>query len=120
VRVRVPEQQHQLEEHHAQRPHDRRAAEPRQDLLASSGWTRKEEKALRKTVAACSGIGGILAWALLYTRPRMVARYIRFQLFFELAAYVAITIWLHFLFQWNYALVAALCIGAAVWAGSPW
>ena len=44
----------------------------------------------------------------------MVARYIRFQLFFELAAYVAITIWLHFLFQWNYALVAALCIGAAV------
>ena len=44
----------------------------------------------------------------------MVARYIRFQLFFELAAYVAITIWLHFLFQWNYALVAALCIAAAV------
>jgi len=43
----------------------------------------------------------------------MVARYIRLQLFFELAAYVAITMWLHFLFQWSYSLVAALCILAA-------
>ena len=44
----------------------------------------------------------------------MVARYIRFQLFFELVAYVAVAIWLHFLYRWNYALVAALCVAAAV------
>jgi hypothetical protein len=44
----------------------------------------------------------------------MVARYIRFQLFFELVAYVAVAIWLHFLFRWSYPLLAAVCVGAAV------
>jgi hypothetical protein len=44
----------------------------------------------------------------------MVARYIRLQLFFELVAYVAVAIWLHFLFRWGYGLVAALCIAAAI------
>jgi hypothetical protein len=44
----------------------------------------------------------------------MVARYIRLQLFFELVAYVAIAIGLHFLYRWSYGVLAALCIGAAI------
>jgi hypothetical protein len=44
----------------------------------------------------------------------MVARYIRFQLLFELVAYVAVAIWLHFLFRWSYGLLAALCVAAAI------
>lgn len=44
----------------------------------------------------------------------MVERYIRLQLFFELVAYVAIANWLHFLFGWSYAALAAACFAAAV------
>jgi hypothetical protein len=44
----------------------------------------------------------------------MVAGYIRFQLFLELLAYLLIANWLHWLFGWSYAALAALCIGAAV------
>jgi len=44
----------------------------------------------------------------------MVAGYIRLQLLFELLAYVAIAIWLHFLYGWSHLTLAALCIGAAI------
>jgi hypothetical protein len=44
----------------------------------------------------------------------MVAGYIRFQLFLELLAYVAIANWLHWLFGWRYPILAAACIAAAV------
>jgi pimeloyl-ACP methyl ester carboxylesterase len=44
----------------------------------------------------------------------MVAGYIRFQLFLELLAYVAIANWLHWLLGWRYGVLAALCIGGAI------
>jgi hypothetical protein len=44
----------------------------------------------------------------------MLARYIRFMLFLELAAYLAIAEWLHFLLGWSYAALAALCVAAAL------
>lgn len=43
----------------------------------------------------------------------MVAGYIRFQLFLELLAYVAIANWLHWLYGWSYAALAAACVAAA-------
>jgi pimeloyl-ACP methyl ester carboxylesterase len=44
----------------------------------------------------------------------MLARYIRFMLLLELAAYVAIAEWLHFLFDWGFAPMALASIGAAL------
>jgi triacylglycerol esterase/lipase EstA (alpha/beta hydrolase family) len=44
----------------------------------------------------------------------MVAGHIRFQLLLELLAYVAIANYLHWLYEWNYAAIAAGAIAAAV------
>lgn len=44
----------------------------------------------------------------------MLARYIRFMLLLELAAYIAIAEWLRFLFGWSYAWLALGAIGAAL------
>ena len=44
----------------------------------------------------------------------MLARYIRFMLLLELAAYVAIAQWLHFLFGWGYAPLALGAFAAAL------
>lgn len=44
----------------------------------------------------------------------MLARYIRFMLLLELAAYVAIGWWLHFLYGWSIAGLAAAAIVAAL------
>ena len=44
----------------------------------------------------------------------MLARYIRFMLLLELAAYVAIAEWLRFLFGWGYAPLALAAVGAAL------
>ena len=44
----------------------------------------------------------------------MLARCLRFMLLLELAAYVAIAVWLHFLFGWSYALLALLSVVAAL------
>src|SRR6478672_9110282 len=92
------------------------AAPPNQGRIcfASSGCTRKSRNALRKTVAACSGIGRILACTVAILARAMVAGYIRFQLFLELLAYLLIANWLHWLFGWSYGALAALCIAAAV------
>ncbi|MBC8022140.1 MAG: alpha/beta fold hydrolase [Burkholderiales bacterium] len=46
----------------------------------------------------------------------MVAGYIRFQLFLELLAYLAIAYWLHWLLGWGYAPLAAACIAAAIFS----
>jgi hypothetical protein len=46
----------------------------------------------------------------------MLARYLRIMLLLELAAYVAIAWWLHFLFGWSYALLALMSV-AAVFLG---
>lgn len=44
----------------------------------------------------------------------MLARYLRFMLFLEVAAYVAIAQWLHFLFGWSYPAMALLGVAAAL------
>src|ERR1700693_2571449 len=44
----------------------------------------------------------------------MLAHYIRFMLVVELAAYVAISAWLHFLLGWGYATLALVAAGAAL------
>lgn len=44
----------------------------------------------------------------------MVARYIRFSLLAEFVAYVAVSNWLHWLYGWSYALLAAICVAAAL------
>jgi triacylglycerol esterase/lipase EstA (alpha/beta hydrolase family) len=44
----------------------------------------------------------------------MVAHYIRLMLVLELAAYVAISAWLHFLWGWSYAALALGAAGAAL------
>jgi pimeloyl-ACP methyl ester carboxylesterase len=44
----------------------------------------------------------------------MVAGYLRFSLLAEFVAYVVITNWLHWLYGWSYALLAALCIAATL------
>lgn len=44
----------------------------------------------------------------------MLARYLRFMLFLEAMAYVAIAQWLHFLLGWSYPVLALLCIVAAL------
>src|SRR5258708_2818056 len=44
----------------------------------------------------------------------MLARYLRFMLVLELAAYALTAEWLHFLFAWGYAPLALLAIAAAL------
>ncbi|HUQ28193.1 MAG TPA: alpha/beta fold hydrolase [Usitatibacter sp.] len=51
-----------------------------------------------------------------YTRRAMVAGYIRFTLALELIAYIAISYWLHWLYGWSYAPLAALAVAAAIFS----
>ena len=44
MRIGVAHEQDQLEEHHAERPHDRRAAEPRQDLLGDDRLHQEQQE----------------------------------------------------------------------------
>jgi hypothetical protein len=44
----------------------------------------------------------------------MVAGYLRFSLLAELVAYVVIANWLHWLYGWSYAVLAGVCIAAAL------
>src|ERR1700752_4805647 len=91
------------------------AAPPNQGriCLARRGCTRNSRKALRKTVAACSGMGLDLIIPPGYTR-RVLANYIRLMLLLEAAAYVAIAWWLHFLYGWSYAALAAGAVPAVL------
>ena len=48
MRVDVPEQEDQLEEHQTYRPNTRRSAEPRQDLLSQNGLDQEQQEGRQK------------------------------------------------------------------------
>ena len=48
MRVDVPEQQDQLEEHQTYRPYPSRSAEPRQDLLGQDRLDQKQQEGRQK------------------------------------------------------------------------
>src|SRR5437660_9920474 len=87
--------------------------------FARTGWTRNSRNALRKIVAACSGIEGTLKGARILARGSvdtlraMLARLAWVAQLVEASIYVAAGAWLHH--RWGMRVPALLAFAAA-WA----
>src|SRR5262249_813702 len=113
VGVSVSQQQHELEEHHADRPDDGGSAEPRQDLFREQRLDQEKQERAEENGGGVQRHRPHPSMRVALYSPAMVAGYIRFSLLAEFVAYAVIANWLHWLYGWSYPLLAALCIGAA-------
>ncbi len=110
VRVGIAQQQDELEEHHAQHPHDRGTAEPRQDLLGEERLDQEQQEGAEKNRCGVHARHLSTLIAPLYSVP-MAAGYLRIVLILEIVALAALLTWLHVSLGWGYGALAIVALG---------